>query len=536
MRARLRGGGRAPAEPERRGSAPGAQSGTLRVARAILAALSVTAAAAPARSQSLSEASASALENSFALRADRARQEGEAARLRGALDSFLPTVGLVADKPLRSRITYSPALAPTQIGLDTVPRRDPTQVGVTADLPLFDGFRRWHTLQSARALAEAGRFTTLSARQQVLLDTGIAYLAVLREVRILGYRVSQVAAIARIRDVTERQFEVNDATRTDVALTRSRVHEAEAARDRAVADLAAARLAFKRLARMEPERMTPPRLPDLLPRDEAAYAELVRTANPGLAAARLGARAAGDLAQAATAEVLPQVNLQFSHVVQYGYSQALDRIADTTTRIVARVPLYQPGAFPRIEEASALARQRGYEVQDGELATLTAARTAFSRRRAVADQSARLAARATELAATMRGFVIERGAGFRTILDELNIRAELADAQVQATIVETERDALGLQLAAAANLLDAGGRGGPRFAAIPPGPGAVPAATLRLSAEAHAPRPVRARPADRRAGDERLVLRGTDAPSAGIVRRIPEPALRVSLAEPDAPR
>lgn len=343
----------------------------------------------PARAQSLPEASASALEHSFALRADRARQDGAEARLRGAVDAFMPSVAVTADQPLASRIGYSPQAAATRVGLegpDTIPRRDPSAVGITASLPLFDGLKRWHTLQSARSLVESGKLLSIGKRQQVLLDTGIAYIAVLRDSRIVGYRESQAAAIRRIRDVTERQFEVNDATRTDVALTRSRVQEAEASRDRALADLAASRRDFIRLTRMEPERMVPPRVPDTLPPTEEAYAQLVRRANPAIAAGHLDAQSAAYQAKAIESELLPSVNLQISRTAQFGYSEAIKRIDDTTTRILARVPLYEPGTFPRIGEAAALARQRGYEAQDSELATVTAARSAYARRKVIASQ------------------------------------------------------------------------------------------------------------------------------------------------------
>ncbi|WP_053081954.1 TolC family protein [Methylobacterium aquaticum] len=464
--------------------------------------------AATARAQSLDEASAAALESSFVLRAERARQDGAEERLRGAIDAFMPTVAFTADRPIKSQITYSPDAAPPVVGLDATPRRAPTVVGISASLPLFDGFRRWNSYQTARTLAESGRLLLIGRRQQVLLDTAVAYIAVLRDTRILAARDAQLTAIRRIAAFTDKQFELNDATRTDVALARSRVQEAEALRIRAQADLTASRLEFTRLTRMAPERMLPPRLPDGLPRSADAFAELVRKANPDIAASQLEAEAAGYQAKAAVADLLPKVNLQFSKVAQLGYSPVLDRITDTTTRIVATVPIYEPGSLPRIGEASALALQRGYEAQDKELATLTSARIAFARRQATAEQYTQLLARIRELRETMRGFGIERAAGFRTVLDELNIRGELANAEVAAETVLNERDAQSLQLAAAAALLDASPGGSParRFESVAPPP---PPALRRSLAAA----PVEAAPA----------LRRSEAP--------PAPALRVSRAE-----
>ncbi|MET7243675.1 TolC family protein [Methylobacterium sp. EM32] len=467
------------------------------------------------RAQSLEEASAAALESSFVLRAERARQDGAEERLRGAIDAFMPTVAFTADRPLKSRITYAPEAAPPVVGLDATPRRAPSVVGITANLPLFDGFRRWNGYQTARTLAESGRLLLISRRQQVLLDTAIAYIAVLRDTRILAAREAQRIAIQRIAAFTDKQFELNDATRTDVALARSRVQEAEALRLRAQADLTASRLEFTRLTRMAPERMLPPRLPDGLPRKADAYADLVRKANPDIAAFQLEAEAAGYQAKAAVADLLPKVNLQVSKIAQLGYSPALDRITDTTTRVVATVPIYEPGSLPRIGEASALARQRGYEAQDKELATLTAARIAFARRQATAEQYAQLTARIRELRETMRGFGIERAAGFRTVLDELNIRGELANAEVAAEVVLNERDGQSLQLAAAAALLDAapGGSSARRFESVAP----PPAPALRRSLAAV---PVETAPA----------LRGSAGPA---VRALPALVLRVSRAEGD---
>ena len=366
----------------------------------------------------------------------------------------MPTVSVLADAPLSSRIRYSPELAPTILGLDATPRSAPYQLGIVADLPLFDGFRRLNTLRAADAQVQAGRAALAGKRQQILLDTALAVLSVMRDTQILSFRDAQCAAIGRILDTTQRQRAVGDATRTDVALAQSRLQAAEAGRDRARAELTVSRAAVVRMTGLEPESVATPRLPGNLPRSADAYAALVRDANPGLAAARLDAQSTTARADAAGAELLPTVNLQFTRVAQFGYSAALDRITDTTTRLLARIPLYEPGAFPRVAEATALARQRGYEVLDAERETLSTAQANFLRYKVVSDQAARLLARVGALRQTLHGFAIERGAGFRTILDELNLRAELGDAESGAAAVATERDALSLALAAAAGRLD----------------------------------------------------------------------------------
>ncbi|GJE14233.1 TolC family protein [Methylobacterium longum] len=424
----------------------------------------------PACGRERADPASAALVESFALRAEDARQDATEARLRGAQDAFMPTVWALADAPLSSRIRYSPELAPTILGLDATPRSAPYQLGIVADLPVFDGFRRLNTLRAADAEVQAGRAAVVGKRQQVLLETALAVLSVMRDGQIVRFREAQCAAIGRILETTQRQRAVGDATRTDVALAQSRLQAAEAGRDRARAELTVSRAAVVRLTGLEPEQVAAPRLPGSLPRTADLYAAQVRDANPALVAARLDAHSTTARARAAGADLLPTVNLQFTRVAQYGYSAALDRITDTTTRLLARIPIYEPGAFPRVAEASALARQRGYEVQDAERETLSTAHANFLRYKIVSDQATRLVARVEALRQSVRGFEIERGAGFRTILDELNLRAELGDAESGAAAVATERDALSLALAAAAGLLDVDrpGAAGRRARLLPP--------------------------------------------------------------------
>jgi outer membrane protein len=469
----------------------------------------------PAHGRDRQDAAAAALVESFALRAEDARQDGTEARLRGAQDAFMPTVAVLADAPLSSRIRYSPEIAPTILGLDATPRSAPYQLGIVADLPLFDGFRRLNNLRAADAQVQAGQAAVAGKRQQVLLDTAVAVLSVMRDTQILNFREAQCAAIGRILETTRRQRAVGDATRTDVALAQSRLQAAEAGRDRARADLTASRAGVVRLTGLEPESVAAPRLPGNLPRTADAYAALVRAANPGLIAARLDVQSTSARAEAAQADFLPTVNLQFTRVSQYGYSAALDRITDTTTRLLARIPLYEPGAFPRVAEASALARQRGYEVQDAERETLSSARANFLRHTVVSDQAARLLARVAALRESVRGFEIERGAGFRTILDELNLRAELGDAESAAAAVAAERDALSLALAASVGLLDVD----------------------RPGAAGRRARPLPRAMTQGRRGAGQV---GLGDPSPGAMRPelrpAPEPALRLSRIDPDETR
>ena len=407
----------------------------------------------PAQAQTLDDARDAAFDHSFVLRADGARQDGAEARLRGTQDAFLPTVALLDSQPLRSKVTYNPDVPVSTFGPDTTPRSEARQYGISVDLPLFDGFQRWNTMLSSRKQVEAGRRLTQDARLQVMLETATAFLAVRRDRSILADRRAQVVSLRTILNQVDAQLAVNDATRTDRALAFSRVSDAMTGVDQAAADLMASEMEFCRLTGLSADRLAPPRLP-ALPRSEAEIVDLVRSGNPRLVAAGLDAQAAQYLADAAKGALLPQVGFQFTHGRQTDVTATLHSITDTTAKIQIKIPLYVPGSIPRIAEASAFAQQKSFEADDAVSRIVTAARIAFRRRAAAAAQTADLARRVGALRAAVRGYEIERGAGFRTILDELNGRAELAQAEVLLAASEAERDRLAFVLAAATGQLD----------------------------------------------------------------------------------
>ena len=61
------------------------------------------------------------------------------------------------------------------------------------------------------------------------------------------------------------------------------------------------------------------------------------------------------------------------------YSATIDRLDEYAVKVRVRVPLFEPGAIPRIGLARALARQRRYEATDTRDGVVAAARTAFGR-------------------------------------------------------------------------------------------------------------------------------------------------------------
>lgn len=396
-----------------------------------------------------------ALRTDTSLTADSYRQRATEARLRGSISAFLPTIEWQQQTILSSRYAYSPDIAAPDSGPDTLARREPDQFGLQATLPLFDGFKRYNTYRAAKLSVESGRFVSRNARQQVMLDAATAYLSIVRDRAIVGFRRQQVDNIARIYGLTQKRYELRDSTQTDVALARSRLTAAQVALDAARSDLASSEIEFTRVTGTAPGHFASVRPPDALipPSRDILRAALVSD-NPQLNAARLDAKAAGFTADAAKSELLPTINLIAGHSQQNNTAPYTPKITDTTVKLQIRIPIFEPGAYSHIEEAKAVAIQKRYEVIDSERRTVSSADSLFETRRSLMRQASEAAARVQAMRKAVEGYRIEQEAGYRTIVDTLNALNELAEAQVFSAQIVFTRDKSTYMLAAALGRLE----------------------------------------------------------------------------------
>src|SRR6201999_4338625 len=109
-------------------------------------------------------------------------------------------------------------------------------------------------------------------------------------------------------------------------------------------------------------------------------------------------------------------------------------------KLQMRVPIYEPGAFPRIHEAAALARQKSWETADSQKQDIASATSLYTRHQSTIALIGRASARVKAMQRAVEGYRIERTAGFRTVVDILNAQNELTDAEMARVNLEFERD------------------------------------------------------------------------------------------------
>ena len=410
-----------------------------------------------ADAETLDDAMGWALRSSIATQADNARQDAAVARLHGSIDVFLPTVSFVQEQILSSKISYSPDLSVLDAnGVNTTPTHEPNGYGIQASLPLFDGFRRYNNFRASQISVDAGRQLQLDKRQQVLLDTAEAYLAVIRDRRIVELRRKQLRDISSIAARTETRFSTHDTTLTDVELSKSRVVATGIALEQSLGDLKSSTVEYQRLTGAEPGSLPSPQAPNSkIPPGIEEFQRCLVQNNPKFLAAQLDARAADFTAKAAWSEVMPKVNLVASYMKQSDISAAVNSATDSTVKFQLRVPLYEPGALAGISEASAVARQRTWDAADNQQRGVAAASALYFRRLSTIAQIRSANGRVKSMQQAVDAIQTEQSIGSRTVIDTLNVRNELTEAQIAQSNLEFLRDSQTFTLAASLGRLGA---------------------------------------------------------------------------------
>lgn len=383
---------------------------------------------------------------SFKLRGVEQRQVALQAKADEARNAFLPVVEAAWEKPLTSRISYSPDVTALS---DSFPEERPSRVGVEARWVLFDGFQRINLLKAARKLSQAGQQAIVQTAQQVHLDAATAALAVMRDRRIVGLRQKGIEARRGLIAAMEKLFAERAVTLTDLADARRMLAEEEAALELARGDLEASETEFARVVGGAPPAGLSIAVPaGALPADAEAAAARALAGSPANAAASLVADAAWHEAEAKRAALLPKVELSASYGSEYDTSPQIDRTDDATVMLRVRVPLIDLRAAPQISGARAEARQKRYEAQDAARDIAMQARTLFERRAALTRQIGRFRAQVEEAGKAVKGMRIEREAGTRTVMDIAEAEGDLVQARIALAQAEFEHQRSAFQLLA----------------------------------------------------------------------------------------
>ncbi len=402
----------------------------------LLAIVTCVFAPGPTAAETLQDALALAYQTNPTIRAERARlratKESRAQAWAGALPQVSASGAYTkADGTQTSLISGTPQV--TDSKLDTM------TAGVTAEQPVFTGFRNYNAIKQAGARIRAGGAQLVATEQQVLNDVASAYFNVQRNMAVYELNKQNVTVLLRQQQMAKARFDVGEITKTDVAQANARLAESRARLSSSQGELAIARAAYAQLVGQVPGDLEPvetlPELPDTM---ESAQA-IANQYAPTLVGAREQAEVARRQIAIARGAILPSVSLTAGYQYAEEPSFFVNNSEEFTFGARASVPLFLGGAnYSRVREAKALHSSARAQLNEAE--RLVEAQTVSAWERLITARAVKVSAEASveanELA--LEGVRQEALVGTRTTLDVLNAEQEYLNAAV--TLVSATRD------------------------------------------------------------------------------------------------
>ena len=335
-----------------------------------------------------------------------------------------------------------------------------TQLSANLSQSLFD---RASSLDLSRAELDVDVAETelLAAHEALVVRLAQAYFDVLRSASELEFRESDLEAIGRQLQQSERRYEVGDIAITDVVEARARRDLAQAAEIDARNAVADAREALAEVTGLEPDAIELAELDDDFalvrpdPQDVDAWVAFARRNNLDLATARGQLEAAEAIVGVQRAQRLPTLGVGAS--VASVDSDDGPREGETgSVALTGTLPLLSGGLVSaQIAQAQAQARLAAEQVTDAERRVTRTARNAY---RGVLAAIARVQALAQALASTQQGArAAEAGfeAGTRTSVEVLESLRDTFRARADYAAARYDYILGTLQLEQAAGTLEA---------------------------------------------------------------------------------
>jgi outer membrane protein len=374
----------------------------------------------PAAAHSITQALVDAYNNSNLLEQNRALLRASDEDVAIAVSALRPQIAAQA------RLQHS----------DPTPNSDSLfqTIDITASLLLYDFGRAQLGVEAAKETVLAGRANLDNVEQQILLSAVQAYVAVLRDTRVVGLRNSNLRLITQELRAARDRFEVGEVTRTDVAQAEARLAQARGFLAEAQGNLQVSRSFFEAATgKSHNSALDGIRSLPTLPKSvDAARAMGVRS-SPAIRQAQHQISANEFSAAAANAAKRPTLTGNAS----VGNSSSQD--TNSSIGLTLNVPIYQGG------QLSALHRRA--------IAGVHASRHALSQsvltvRQNVSNAWSQLSVANAQVIASDRqiraaqvafdGVREEAKLGARTTLDVLNAEQALLDARTNRVVFETQ--------------------------------------------------------------------------------------------------
>lgn len=405
----------------------------------VLAVALLCGAPAGAVAETLADAMAAALARHPSLRAEAARGRAAGHGVDVARAGYFPRVTATGEIGTANgyrglRAGRDDALEESRHGMLAGDWSGRWAYGLSAEQPLFDGFRTSSAVAEARAGVQAANAQVQVSAQVVQLEAVAAFCDVVRDREIEALRRREVAMLAEQVAAAEERARRGAGTETDVAQARARSSLSLADLLTARANASASAAEYQRVVGREPGRLVAPPIPEQrLPRAlDAAVASAV-AANPAGHAATAREEASRHGVDKVRADGLPQVVLRAGLDSERSLRPEGEPREGASVGVRVNVPIFDGGqTAARVRQAHELsisASEEARGVRDKITASVSQAfarLTAFRERRRVEDKAVADSRRA------LAGINEEIRLGQRALIDGLDAQRDLTAAETRA--------------------------------------------------------------------------------------------------------
>lgn len=320
---------------------------------------------------------------------------------------------------------------------------------------LYDGGASILAKQAAQETVLATRQTLLAVEQSILLRAVAAYMDVLLQEENVVLRQNNVRVLGEELRASQDRFEVGEVTRTDVALSESRVAAARANLADAQGALITAKAEYVNAVGRDPGRTAgQPRLPKHPASLNDAVAIAVRN-HPSILAAQHQVKAADLTVDRQRAALGPtaQINADVGLTNTFGNSNYNNT---ASAGLLFRQPIYAGGRLAaNVRRAMATRDSTKANLLNTQKDIIQAVNQAYVRFETAQANLRATNERVRAAQVAFDGIREEATLGARTTLDVLTSEQELLDAQTSQIQARAERSLAAYQLLSAQGLLTA---------------------------------------------------------------------------------
>jgi outer membrane protein len=352
------------------------------------------------------------------------------------------------------------ALRPQIAGQAALTHNDPTPgvgndsfvqtLNVTASLLLYDFGRSQFGVEAAKETVLAGRANLDNVEQQILLSAVQAYVAVLRDTRVVRLRESNLRLITQELRAARDRFEVGEVTRTDVAQAEARLAQERGSVAEAQGNLQISQEQYRAATGNFHGPLDAIRSLPKLPSSIQAARDLGVRNSPTIRQAQHQISANEFSAAAAKAAQRPTLSAN----ARVGYSNTSD--TNSSVGLTLNVPIYQGGQLSALHrQAIAAVHASRANLNQSVLTVRQNVGSSWSQL-AVANAQVRASERQIRAAqVAFDGVREEAKLGSRTTLDVLNAEQALLDARTNSVVFQTQVYEAAYTLLASMGLLTA---------------------------------------------------------------------------------